>query len=86
MAYTVDLAELLRHMAHEVHGSSKGAKPADVPIYQPTGFQLLINRKTANVLGLNLSPRCSRAPMRSSNDTAVRAICEGKRRVQVRHK
>ena len=56
MAYTVDLAELLRHMAHEVQQIFKGAKPADVPIYQPTRFQLLINRKTANALGLNLSP------------------------------
>jgi putative ABC transport system substrate-binding protein len=56
MAYTVDLAELLRHMAREVQQILKGARPGDVPVYQPTRFRLLINRKTANALGLNLSP------------------------------
>jgi putative ABC transport system substrate-binding protein len=56
MAYTVDLAELLRHMAREVHQILRGARPGDIPVYQPTRFQLLINRKTANALGLNLSP------------------------------
>jgi len=56
MAYTVDLAELLRHMAREVQQILRGARPGDIPVYQPTRFQLLINRKTANALGLNLSP------------------------------
>jgi len=56
MAYTVDLAELLRHMAGEVKQILNGAKPGDIPIYQPTKFELLINRKTAKALGLTLSP------------------------------
>jgi putative ABC transport system substrate-binding protein len=56
MAYTVDLAELLRRMADDVHQILKGAKPGDIPIYQPTKFELLINLKTARALALTLSP------------------------------
>jgi putative tryptophan/tyrosine transport system substrate-binding protein len=56
MGYAVDLAELLRRMADDVHQILKGAKPGDIPIYQPTKFQLLINLKTAKALGLTLSP------------------------------
>jgi putative tryptophan/tyrosine transport system substrate-binding protein len=54
MAYTVDLAELLRRMANDVHQILNGAKPGDIPIYQPTKFELLINLKTANAFGLIL--------------------------------
>ena len=56
MAYAVDLAELLRRMADDVHQILKGAKPGDIPIYQPTKLELLINLKTARALGLTLSP------------------------------
>jgi putative tryptophan/tyrosine transport system substrate-binding protein len=56
MAYAVDLAELLRRMANDVDQILKGAKPGDIPIYQPTKFELLINLKTAKVLGLILPP------------------------------
>jgi putative ABC transport system substrate-binding protein len=55
MAYAVDLAELLRRMADDVHQILKGAKPGDIPIYQATKFELLINLKTAKTLGLTLS-------------------------------
>jgi putative tryptophan/tyrosine transport system substrate-binding protein len=54
MAYAVDLAELLRRMADDVHQILKGAKPGDIPIYQATKFQLLINLKTAKTLGLDV--------------------------------
>ena len=54
MAYTVDLAELLRRMANDVHQILNGAKPGDIPIYQPTKFELLINLTTAKALGLTL--------------------------------
>jgi ABC-type uncharacterized transport system substrate-binding protein len=56
MAYAVDLAELLRRMADNVHQILKGAKPGDIPIYQATKFELLINLKTAKTLGLTLPP------------------------------
>ncbi len=54
MAYAVDLAELLRRMADDVHQILTGAKPGDIPIYQPIKFELLVNLKTAKALGLTL--------------------------------
>ena len=54
MAYAVDLAELLRRMADQVHRILRGAKPGELPIYQPTKFDLLVNLKTAKALGLSL--------------------------------
>jgi putative tryptophan/tyrosine transport system substrate-binding protein len=56
MGYAVDLAELLRRMADDVHQILKGTKPGDIPIYQPTKFELLINLKTAKALALTLPP------------------------------
>jgi putative ABC transport system substrate-binding protein len=56
MAYAVDLAELLKRMANQVHGILTGAKPGDLPIYQPTKFDLLVNMKTAKALGITLPP------------------------------
>jgi len=56
MGYAVDLAELLKRMADDVDKILKGAKPGDIPIYQPTKFQFLINIKTAKALALNFPP------------------------------
>ena len=56
MAYTVDLAELLRRMADDVHKILHGASPGDIPIYQATTFQLLINLNAARALGLTMPP------------------------------
>ena len=56
MAYETDLAELFRRMANDVHQILNGAKPGDIPIYQPTKFEFLINLKTAKALGLTLPP------------------------------
>ena len=56
MSYAVDLAELLTRMADDVHQILKGAKPGDIPIYQPTRLELLINLKTAKALALTLPP------------------------------
>jgi putative ABC transport system substrate-binding protein len=43
-------------MADDVHQILKGAKPGDIPIYQASKFELLINLKTAKELGLTLPP------------------------------
>jgi putative ABC transport system substrate-binding protein len=54
MAYTVDLAELLRRMADDVHQILNGAQPGDIPIYQPKKFELLINITTAKKFDLTI--------------------------------
>jgi len=56
MAYASDDRELLRHMADDVHQILNGAKPGDIPIYQPTKFELLINLKAAKAIGLTIPP------------------------------
>jgi putative tryptophan/tyrosine transport system substrate-binding protein len=56
MAYEVDPSELGRRMANDVHEIFNGAKPADIPIYQPTKFEFLINMEAAHKLGLTLPP------------------------------
>jgi putative tryptophan/tyrosine transport system substrate-binding protein len=56
MAYETDLAELFQRMANDVHQILNGAKPGDIPIYQPTKFDFLINVKAAKVLGLTIPP------------------------------
>jgi putative tryptophan/tyrosine transport system substrate-binding protein len=56
MAYASDLGELGRRIANDVHEILNGAKPGDIPIYQPTKFELVINLKTANALGLTMPP------------------------------
>ena len=56
MAYETDLTELFRRMADDVHQILNGAKPGDIPIYQPTKFEFLINLRAAQALGLTLPP------------------------------
>jgi len=54
MSYWVNWLELRRHAAVYVDKILRGAKPADLPVEDPTKFELVINLKTANVLGLTI--------------------------------
>jgi putative ABC transport system substrate-binding protein len=54
MSYGSDLVEVWRRLADDVHQILDGAKPNDIPIYQPTKFEFLVNLKAAKALGFTL--------------------------------
>ena len=56
MSYAANIHELYRRAARYVDRVFRGVKPADLPVEQPTKFDLIINLKTAKALGLTIPP------------------------------
>ena len=55
MTYCIDLLDAFRYAADQIAEILRGENPAEIPFYQPTKFQLIINIKAAQRIGLEIS-------------------------------
>ena len=56
LSYGADQVDILRRAASYVDRILRGEKPGDLPVQLPTKFEMVVNRKTANALGLAIPP------------------------------
>ena len=56
MSYGTDFVDLFRQAASYIDQILRGAKPADLPVQEPTKFEAIVNLKTAKALGLTVPP------------------------------
>ena len=73
MTYSNDFVDMFRRLAATIADILKGKNPQDIPISQPTKFELVINLKTAKSQGIDVPPMLLARAMRSSNRRAITA-------------